>query len=285
MARKLYPFLTGLRWAGPSDQALALGVKVSEIISPPTWSHEKPPSSLRGRKRRRWWMAPITMAMTMAAAPRPDRQAGAWASVRAEDDGAASADCFFKSLDRVSSSISFIGGCPCSSSDSDVSCGVAFESSPSENQAYKILARFVWPRWERPEGSLEELAVPVIDLAGFFQGDKRDTLRAAEVVGEASRTHGFFQVTHHGVDGRLLRDALGCLEVFFQLLHPQKLKAQRKPGSTWGYAGAHADRFTSNLPWKETLSVEYQHSDAAGADPHVVQYFTSVLGEEFRQMG
>ncbi|MQM15370.1 hypothetical protein Taro_048315 [Colocasia esculenta] len=195
--------------------------------------------------------------MTMAAAPRPDGQAGAWASVRAEDDGAAAADCFFESLDRVSSSISFIGGCPCSSSDSDVSCGVAFESSPSENQAYKIPARFVWPRWERREGSLEELAVPVIDLAGFFQGDKRDTLRAAEVVGEASRTHGFFQ----------------------------KLKAQRKPGSTWGYAGAHADRFTSNLPWKETLSVEYQHSDAADADPHVVQYFTSVLGEEFRQMG
>ncbi|MQL82065.1 hypothetical protein Taro_014545, partial [Colocasia esculenta] len=167
----------------------------------------------------------------------------------------------------------------------DGSCGVAFESSLSENQAYKIPERFVWPRWERPEGSLEELAVPVIDLAGFFQGDERDTLRAAEVVGEACRTHGFFQVTHHGVDARLLRDSLGCLEAFFQLPHSQKLKAQRKPGSTWGYAGAHADRFTSNLPWKETLSVEYQHSDAAGADPRVVQYLTSVLGEEFRQMG
>ncbi|MQL77869.1 hypothetical protein Taro_010291 [Colocasia esculenta] len=61
--------------------------------------------------------------MTMAAAPRLDGQAGAWASGRAEDDGAADDDCFFESLDRVSSSISFIGGCPCSSSDSDVDAG------------------------------------------------------------------------------------------------------------------------------------------------------------------
>lgn len=160
--------------------------------------------------------------------------------------------------------------------------GVALcDSYPTETQA-KIPGEYIWPRCERPQGTPEELAAPVVDLAGFFRGDERATWRAAELVGEACRSHGCFQVTNHGVGAHLLREALGCTDAFFRLPHAQKLRAGRKPGGPWGYAGAHADRFTSKLPWKETLSFGYQHSDA---DSRVVEYFTSVLGKEFRHMG
>jgi hypothetical protein len=49
-----------------------------------------------------------------------------------------------------------------------------------------------------------------------------------------------------------------------------------------GYTSAHADRFASKLPWKETLSFGFQDTAAA---PVVVDYFTSTLGEDFEPMG
>ncbi|KAJ7957043.1 Gibberellin-20 oxidase [Quillaja saponaria] len=53
---------------------------------------------------------------------------------------------------------------------------------------------------------------------------------------------------------------------------------------TWsGTQGAHADRYSSKLPWKETFSFRY---DANHSNPlSFVDYFKSVVGQEFEHTG
>ncbi|XP_020261950.1 gibberellin 20 oxidase 2-like isoform X2 [Asparagus officinalis] len=157
---------------------------------------------------------------------------------------------------------------------------VVFDSNLPRCQV-KIPRQFVWPSDERPR-TLEELNAPIVDLKGFLQGDDALTDVAADLVRAACTTHGFFQVTNHGIDQGLVRDALDSMYEFFMLPLSHKLRAKRKPGSMWGYAGAHSDRFASKLPWKETLS--FGHNGDC-TKPAVVDYFTSTLGEEFEHMG
>ncbi|CAD5166046.1 gibberellin 20 oxidase 2-like [Musa acuminata AAA Group] len=158
--------------------------------------------------------------------------------------------------------------------------GVVFSSALLPNQA-TIPKAFIWPQCDRPT-AIEELDSPVVDLDGFLRGDEASTARAVDCVRAACSTHGFFQVANHGVDASLGRDALGCMDEFFGLPLCHKLRARRKPGNMWGYVGAHADRFSSELPWKETLSFGYHE---AGDDRVVIDYFTSTLGNDFQRMG
>ncbi|CAL9110237.1 unnamed protein product [Musa acuminata var. zebrina] len=158
--------------------------------------------------------------------------------------------------------------------------GVVFSSALLPNQA-TIPKAFIWPQCDRPT-AIEELDSPVVDLDGFLRGDEASTARAVDCVRAACSTHGFFQVANHGVDASLGRDALGCMDEFFGLPLCHKLRSRRKPGSMWGYVGAHADRFSSELPWKETLSFGYHE---AGDDRVVIDYFTSTLGNDFQRMG
>ncbi|URD79454.1 gibberellin 20 oxidase [Musa troglodytarum] len=157
---------------------------------------------------------------------------------------------------------------------------VVFDPSVLQKQP-KIPEAFIWPRCERPHRP-EELEVPVVDLKGFLEGDAASTSRTAAAIRGACASHGFFQVMNHKVDAAALHDALRVAEEFFELPLSTKLRARRRPGSTWGYVGAHADRFASMLPWKETLSFAYDYS---GNRDGVVDYITSKLGEEFRPMG
>jgi len=69
---------------------------------------------------------------------------------------------------------------------------------------------------------------------------------------------------------------------FFKLPISMKLRAKRIPGHMWGYSGAHSDRFSSKLPWKETLSFGFHENDS---DPVVVDFFKSTLGKDFEQTG
>ncbi|KAK8916200.1 Gibberellin 20 oxidase 2 [Platanthera zijinensis] len=82
-----------------------------------------------------------------------------------------------------------------------------------------------------------------------------------------------------------MQAAMNCIPRFFTLPLSDKLKARGNPlCRNWGYAGAgaHSDRFTANLPWKETLSFG---SDSASSDSMVADYFVSTLGDGFREMG
>ncbi|KAF5204351.1 Gibberellin 20-oxidase protein, partial [Thalictrum thalictroides] len=130
--------------------------------------------------------------------------------------------------------------------------------------------------------AVESLNEPFVDLQGVLRGDNIEISKAAELVREACLKHGFFQVTNHGVDPRLLSAAYDHMDGFFKLPIDEKLKVSKKPGSLAGYSKAHATRFSSNLPWKETLSFGYHENDS---NPVVLDYFQSALGKDFEQTG
>ncbi|KAK9292743.1 hypothetical protein L1049_020723 [Liquidambar formosana] len=142
--------------------------------------------------------------------------------------------------------------------------------------------QFVWPHGDLIH-TQEELKEPLVDLGGFFRGDQVATTRAAELIRIAGLHHGFFQVINHGVDASLIRAAHDQMDTFFKLPISKKLSVRRKPGGVCGYSGAHADRFSSKLPWKETFSFGYQGS--VSEPTAVVDYFKSVLGEDFEHTG
>lgn len=158
---------------------------------------------------------------------------------------------------------------------------VVFDSSKMQKQE-KLPTEFIWPEEELGLAQ-QELNEPLIDLEGFFKGDKVETARAAELIRTACLDHGFFQVTNHGVDLDLIRAAQEDMEEFFKLPLSTKLSVKKKPGELFGYSGAHADRYTSKLPWKETLSFVYRYD--SGSKPMVAEYFKTALGEDFEKMG
>ncbi|KAH7520936.1 hypothetical protein FEM48_Zijuj08G0198600 [Ziziphus jujuba var. spinosa] len=142
--------------------------------------------------------------------------------------------------------------------------------------------QFLWPIGDLVDTVQEELEEPLIDLQGFLKGDERETAHAAELMRMACTNHGFFQVTNHGVDPNLIHAAHNEIDTIFKMSPSKKISARRKPGSVFGYSGAHADRYSSKLPWKETFSFTHQASSESGP---VAEYFKLVLGEEFEQTG
>ncbi|CAK9153581.1 unnamed protein product [Ilex paraguariensis] len=158
---------------------------------------------------------------------------------------------------------------------------IVFDTSLLQKQA-NLPTEFIWPHDDLVH-TQEELKEPLIDLEGIFRSDEAAIIRAAGQVRAACMNHGFFQVTNHGVDGELIRAAHDHNEAFFKLPISKKLRVRRKPGSVLGYSGAQADRYSSKLPWKETLSFGYNHGN--GPELLVVDYFKSVLGKEFEDTG
>ncbi|KAK7410643.1 hypothetical protein VNO78_01591 [Psophocarpus tetragonolobus] len=144
-----------------------------------------------------------------------------------------------------------------------------------------VPTNFIWPK-EYLVDSQHQLEAPVVDLAGFLIGDDKATHSAAKLISQACLNHGFFQVINHGVDPRLIRQAHHQIDTFFKLPIQRKFTLHKTPGSMWGYSGAHAHRFSSNLPWKETLSFPYHHNSL---DPLVTHYFKSTIGQDFQQAG
>ncbi|KAL6880150.1 hypothetical protein ACP4OV_011715 [Aristida adscensionis] len=154
------------------------------------------------------------------------------------------------------------------------------------SQAERIPAQFVWPAEEAPHGGgaagageVEEVVdIPVVDLGEFLRGGA-----LPRGVAEACERHGFFQVVGHGVDAALLAAAYRCHDAFFARPLADKERARRRPGENHGYASSFTGRFSSRLPWKETLS--FNCPAAPGGERAVADYFVAVLGDEFRQMG
>ncbi|KAI3764494.1 hypothetical protein L2E82_14503 [Cichorium intybus] len=161
---------------------------------------------------------------------------------------------------------------------------LVFDASFLQNET-SIPQQFMWPEDEKPclEPPPQQLRVPPIDLKDFLTGDPLAVCNAARLVDSACRKHGFFQVVNHGIDPRLINDAHKIMDLFFGMSLLEKQKAQRKVGEYCGYASSFTNRFSSKLPWKETLSVRYS------ADPlcsNLVQdYFLKVLGEDFNHLG
>ncbi|XP_048331494.2 gibberellin 20 oxidase 2 [Ziziphus jujuba] len=141
---------------------------------------------------------------------------------------------------------------------------------------------FMWPKEDLVSGG-EELNEPLVDLDGVLKANADEAVkqRAIEHIRSACLSHGFFQVTNHGIEPSLIDEAHQHMLSFFKLPVDEKLRAMKKPGSTFGFSGAHVERFTSKLPWKETLTFAY-HQDSK--DP-VVDFFISTLGKDFEHTG
>ncbi|CAN6196984.1 unnamed protein product [Urochloa humidicola] len=148
----------------------------------------------------------------------------------------------------------------------------------------RIPAQFVWPAEERPPavgaGGVEEVEIPVVDLAAFLRGGELPAGLA-----EACERHGFFQLVGHGVDPALIAEAYRCCDAFYARPLAEKQRAARRPGESYGYASSFTGRFHSKLPWKETLSFHCPGAPAPGAARAVADYFVGVLGEDYRHMG
>ncbi|MFS7949533.1 putative ent-kaurene synthase [Helianthus anomalus] len=144
--------------------------------------------------------------------------------------------------------------------------------------------QFIWPDHEKPNSQKsKELDVPMLDLGGFLSGHSGSVKEACRLVGEACENHGFFLVVNHGVDASLISDAQRYMGLFFELPLSKKLRAQRKVGESCGYASSFTERFSSKLPWKETLSFHFSAEE--NSYTIVEEYFKSKMGEEFVQLG
>lgn len=164
----------------------------------------------------------------------------------------------------------------------------AFTTSPSDplpcDGAVRIPTQFVWPKEEKQDLRTEKVIVPVVDLRGFLSGDPDATTEAMKAIDGACTKHGFFQIINHGVSLELVAAVHHATDAFFSLPTAEKEKAQRKVGESWGYSYGYKGRFSSMLPWKETISFRY--APATPTSPSVVEdYFVNVLGHDFQQTG
>lgn len=144
----------------------------------------------------------------------------------------------------------------------------------------KVPAEFVWPEKDMTpsEGDLD---LPIIDLSGFLNGDEVQTQLAAKAVREACMAHGTFLVVNHGFKSGLAKKALETSNLFFGLSKDEKLKAYRIPGDISGYTAGHSQRFSSNLPWNETLTLAFKE----GPPPVIEEFVTSRLGNKRHEIG
>ncbi|KHN04099.1 gibberellin 20 oxidase 1-D-like [Glycine soja] len=156
-----------------------------------------------------------------------------------------------------------------------------FDESLMPNQS-NIPSQFIWPDHEKPCLTPPELHIPPIDLKAFLSGDPQAVSAICAEANEACKKHGFFLVVNHGVDRKLIAQAHKLIDDFFCMQLSQKQKAQRKIGEHCGYANSFMGRFSSKLPWKETLSFHYS---ADKSSKSVEDYFLNVMGEDFRKFG
>ncbi|KAJ9545772.1 hypothetical protein OSB04_025479 [Centaurea solstitialis] len=160
---------------------------------------------------------------------------------------------------------------------------LVFDASVLQHEA-NIPQQFIWPDHEKPNSQKsKELEVPLIDLGGFLSGHSCSAEEASSLVGKACQKHGFFLVVNHGVDESLISDAQRYMDLFFELPLSEKQRAQRKAGESCGYASSFTGRFSSKLPWKETLS--FRFSSEENSSDIVKDYFKNTMGPEFVRLG
>lgn len=166
---------------------------------------------------------------------------------------------------------------PKQSFENDQTPPIVFNPSLLNLQS-QIPNQFIWPDEEKPSIDIPVLDVPFIDLSS-----QDSTLEASRLIAEACTQHGFFLVVNHGVSESLISDAHRLMGSFFDMPLAGKQRAQRKLGESSGYASSFTGRFSTKLPWKETLS--FRFSNENNGSRTVQDYFSCTLGQEFEQFG
>ncbi|OMO78709.1 Isopenicillin N synthase [Corchorus capsularis] len=159
--------------------------------------------------------------------------------------------------------------------------GAKNDQQPVLGSESNIPSQFIWPDHEKPCFDAPELKIPIIDMAVLSSGDPLAVSKAAELVNEACKKHGFFMVSNHGIDSGLADNAHEYMDKFFGLQLSEKQKVQRKAGEQYGYMNSYVGRYASKMPWKETLSFRY----CPDVQDIVVEYLVNKMGEDFRQFG
>ncbi|XP_027343132.1 gibberellin 20 oxidase 3-like [Abrus precatorius] len=143
----------------------------------------------------------------------------------------------------------------------------------------RLPEQFIWSSKDLVEGSSEKLNAPLIDLKAI-KDDEAAMATAVELVRKGCMKHGFFEVTNHGMDPLLISAAHQQFDSIFNLPMTKKFSAKT---SVWGYSSGHAERFSSDLPWKETFTYRYNYIPKSQSQ--VVDFLKSVLGEDFHHAG
>lgn len=89
-------------------------------------------------------------------------------------------------------------------------------------------------------------SVPVIDLSDP---------NASELVGNACKSWGVFQVTNHGIASEILEKIESAGQSLFCLPVSQKLKAARSPDGISGYGVARISSFFLKHMWSEGFTI------------------------------
>nr|AGW24307.1 GA20ox1 [Arabidopsis thaliana] len=150
------------------------------------------------------------------------------------------------------------------------------------NLQANIPNQFIWPDDEKPSINVLELDVPLIDLQNLLS-DPSSTLDASRLISEACKKHGFFLVVNHGISEELISDAHEYTSRFFDMPLSEKQRVLRKSGESVGYASSFTGRFSTKLPWKETLS--FRFCDDMSRSKSVQDYFCDALGHGFQPFG
>ena len=159
-----------------------------------------------------------------------------------------------------------------------------FDANFLNQQSNHIPQQFVWPDHEKPSSDVQPLQVPLIDLDGFLSGDPFLVSEATRLVSEASKKHGFFLVTNHGVDDTLLSRAHLSMDSFFKAPASEKQKAKRTWGESSGYASSFVGRYSSKLPWKETLSFKFSPEEKCHSQ-NIKDFVSEKMGDEYEDFG
>ncbi|PHU14097.1 Gibberellin 20 oxidase 3 [Capsicum chinense] len=147
----------------------------------------------------------------------------------------------------------------------------------------EIPRQFIWPDHEKPCDGAPDLNVPLIDLGPFRSGYPIAADQACTLVAEACRSHIFFVMVNHGVDTNLISLAHCYMDILLELPLSEKQKSQSNRGEHSGYASSFTERFSSKLPWKETLSFPYYAKE--GSSDRVDDYFKRTMSENFSHIG
>jgi gibberellin-44 dioxygenase len=138
---------------------------------------------------------------------------------------------------------------------------------------------FIWPSEHWVKSSGENIELPLIDI-GVIKSEEAAMANAAKIVREACIKHGAFEVINIGVDSDFINAVLQETHNIFKLPLSKKITAIAKDS---GFSVAHAERYTTVLPWKETFTFMYKHNSKD--ETQVVDVVNSLLGEDFQQSG
>jgi isopenicillin N synthase-like dioxygenase len=109
--------------------------------------------------------------------------------------------------------------------------------------------------------TIEDAALPVVDLGGLFSGEDADKARVARELGRAARTSGFFYVTGHGVPQDLI-DAMFAASRDFHA-RPRSWKMRYWAGFTTNHRGyvpfeENGSDFPKTINFNETWDMSFE---------------------------